>query len=98
MKMKVGTVSIIGRPNVGKSTLLNNLIGNKVSIISPKPATTRIKILGVMNEEEGQVVFIDTPGFEKSKNELGKYMLKTIYSTFEEAGGRKNSGLFEGIQ
>ncbi|HDN97870.1 MAG: GTPase Era [Candidatus Omnitrophota bacterium] len=83
--MKVGTVSIIGRPNVGKSTLLNNLIGNKVSIISPKPATTRIKILGVMNEEEGQVVFIDTPGFEKSKNELGKYMLKTIYSTFEEA-------------
>jgi len=85
MKMKVGTVSIIGRPNVGKSTLLNNLIGNKVSIISPKPATTRIKILGVMNEEEGQVVFIDTPGFEKSKNELGKYMLKTIYSTFEEA-------------
>ena len=83
--MKVGTVSIIGRPNVGKSTLLNNLVGSKVSIISSKPATTRIKILGILNDEEGQIIFIDTPGFEKSKNELGKYMLKTIYSSMQEA-------------
>jgi len=83
--MKVGTVSIIGRPNVGKSTLLNNLLGSKVSITSSKPATTRIKILGILSDEEGQIIFIDTPGFEKSKNELGKYMLKTIYSSMQEA-------------
>jgi len=82
--MKSGFVSIIGRPNVGKSTLLNNLLNKKVSIVSSKPATTRLKILGILTEERGQIIFVDTPGFEKPKNELGKFMLKTIFSSIDE--------------
>lgn len=82
--MKCGYVTILGKPNVGKSTLLNTLLGRKISIVSPKPATTRIKVIGVYTSNEGQIIFIDTPGFEEGKNELGKYMLKSIYSSLEE--------------
>lgn len=73
-----GFVSIIGKPNVGKSTLLNRLIQQKVSIVSPKPQTTRNKILGILNQDNYQIIFIDTPGIHKSNNKLDEYMDKTI--------------------
>lgn len=76
--MKSGFVTIIGKPNVGKSTLLNHLIGEKVSIVSPKPQTTRNKILGIYNDDQYQIVFIDTPGMHKSHNKLDEYMEKSI--------------------
>ncbi|MCX7917975.1 MAG: GTPase Era [bacterium] len=82
--MRCGYVTIIGKPNTGKSTLLNTILRHKVSIVSPKPATTRIKVIGIYNSDEGQIIFIDTPGFEEGKNELGKFMLKSIYSSLEE--------------
>lgn len=71
-----GFVAIIGRPNAGKSTLLNNLVGQKVAIVSDKPQTTRNRIQGVMTEERGQVVFLDTPGIHKPKHRLGEYMVE----------------------
>lgn len=76
--MKSGFVAIIGKPNVGKSTLLNRIIGEKVSIVSPKPQTTRNKILGILNEKDYQIIFIDTPGMHKSHNKLDEYMEKSI--------------------
>jgi GTP-binding protein Era len=82
--MKCGYVTILGKPNVGKSTLLNTILNQKISIVSPKPATTKIKVIGIYNDEKGQIIFIDTPGFEEGKNELGKFMLKSIYSSLEE--------------
>ena len=81
---KSGFVSIIGRPNVGKSTLLNNIIGEKISIISDKPQTTRNQILLVHSEENLQVVFLDTPGMQMPKNKLGEYMLKISKKASEE--------------
>lgn len=81
---KSGFVTVIGRPNVGKSTLLNHIIGEKISIISDKPQTTRNKIQLVYTEEEAQVVFIDTPGVQMPKNKLGDYMLKISKSTLDE--------------
>lgn len=72
--MKSGFVTILGKPNVGKSTLLNKILGEKVSIVSPKPQTTRNKILGILNEPEYQIIFIDTPGKHSIKNKLDKYM------------------------
>lgn len=74
MKFKSGFVAIIGRPNVGKSTLLNDLIGEKISIISDKPQTTRNQIKCIYTDENMQVVFVDTPGIQKPKNALGEYM------------------------
>lgn len=76
--MKSGFVAILGEPNVGKSTLLNSILKEKVSIVSPKPQTTRNKILGIYNDEESQIVFIDTPGIHNSKNKLDDYMSKAI--------------------
>lgn len=76
--MKSGFVAILGEPNVGKSTLLNSILKEKVSIVSPKPQTTRNKILGIYNDEDSQIVFIDTPGIHKSKNKLDDYMSKAI--------------------
>ena len=73
-EMKSGFVSLIGRPNVGKSTLMNQLIGQKIAITSAKPQTTRNRILTVFTDERGQIVFLDTPGIHKAKNKLGKYM------------------------
>ena len=76
--MKSGFVAILGQPNVGKSTLLNSLLKEKVSIVSPKPQTTRNKILGIYNDEDCQIVFIDTPGIHNSQNKLDEYMNKSI--------------------
>ncbi len=73
---KSGFVAVIGRPNVGKSTLMNNLIGQKVAIMSDKPQTTRNKIMGVLTQDDAQILFIDTPGMHKPKHKLGEYMLK----------------------
>lgn len=81
---KSGFITVIGRPNVGKSTLLNRIIGEKISIISDKPQTTRNKIQLVYTEEEAQIVFLDTPGIQMPKNKLGEYMLKISRSTLEE--------------
>lgn len=82
---KSGYVGIVGIPNVGKTTLLNALIGQKIAIISPKPQTTRGKILGIMSESGMQAVFLDTPGFHKPKNKLGENMLKAVNETIGEA-------------
>jgi GTP-binding protein Era len=81
---KSGFVTVIGRPNVGKSTLLNTILGEKVSIISDKPQTTRNKIQCVYTEENLQIVFLDTPGIHNPKNKLGEYMVKMSRSTLEE--------------
>ena len=78
MAFKSGFVSILGKPNVGKSTLLNKLLHQKVSIVSPKPQTTRNSITGILNGDDYQVVFLDTPGIHKSKNKLDSYMQKEI--------------------
>lgn len=78
---KSGFISLVGRPNVGKSTVMNYLIGEKVSIVSNKPQTTRTKISGIYNDEESQIVFVDTPGMQSPRNKLGKYMLKASKSS-----------------
>lgn len=80
MKYKFGYIAILGRPNAGKSTLVNNLVGEKVAIVSPKPQTTRNNILGIFTKENYQLVLIDTPGIHKSKNALDKYMMKNVRS------------------
>jgi len=82
--MKSGFVSIIGRPNVGKSTLLNNIIGKKIAITSNKPQTTRNIIQGIYNEEDTQIVFVDTPGIHKPKHKLGNYLNKQSYMMIED--------------
>ena len=79
-----GFVSIIGRPNVGKSTFLNYCLGQKVSIISPKPQTTRNVINGIYTNDEAQIIFIDTPGIHKPKHELGEYMNKQAFRSIKD--------------
>ena len=79
-----GFVAIIGRPNVGKSTLMNHLIGQKIAITSNKPQTTRNKIQTVYTCDEGQIVFLDTPGINRAKNKLGNYMLKAAEGTLRD--------------
>ncbi|QFT89892.1 GTPase Era [Bacillus sp. THAF10] len=81
---KSGFVSIIGRPNVGKSTFLNRVIGQKIAIMSDKPQTTRNKIQGVYTEDNAQIVFIDTPGIHKPKHKLGDFMMKVAQNTLKE--------------
>jgi GTP-binding protein Era len=83
--MKVGYVALIGRPNVGKSTLLNTLLGQKVAIISDKPQTTRISILGIKTTETGQIIFIDNPGIHKPLHTLNKRMMNFVYSALQTA-------------
>ena len=83
-KFYSGFVSLIGRPNVGKSTLMNYLIGEKIAIISPKPQTTRNKIHAILTKPDFQVVFIDTPGIHKAKYKLDDYMVKAAETTFGE--------------
>ena len=81
---KSGFVSIIGRPNVGKSTFLNYCLGQKVSIISPKPQTTRNVIQGIYTNDDVQIIFIDTPGIHKPKHELGEYMNKSAFKSIKD--------------
>lgn len=81
---KSGFVTIIGRPNVGKSTLMNQIIGQKIAIMSDKPQTTRNKIHGVYTTEQAQIVFLDTPGIHKPQSKLGDYMMKVAQSTLGE--------------
>ena len=83
-KFKSGFVALIGRPNVGKSTLINNILHQKISIISPKPQTTRNRIQGIYTTEEEQVIFIDTPGVHKPKHQLGEFMNKESLSTLSD--------------
>ena len=80
---KSGFVSLVGRPNVGKSTLLNTLVGEKVAIISPKPQTTRNQIIGIHNGKHHQVVFVDTPGIHKPRTRLGEYMDKSVQDALQ---------------
>src|SRR5215211_315059 len=75
-KRHSGFVALIGRPNVGKSTLLNRLAGEKLAIVSPKPQTTRNRIMGVVTREEGQIAFLDTPGIHPARGELNRYMVE----------------------
>lgn len=82
--IKSGFISIIGRPNVGKSTLLNQFVGRKIAIVSDKPQTTRNRILGILTTEDAQAVFIDTPGIHKPRHKLGAYMTKLAQKTLEE--------------
>lgn len=82
--MKSGFVSIVGRPNVGKSTLMNTIIGEKIAIVSEKPQTTRNRIQGIHTCDEGQIVFVDTPGIHKPKHLLGEYMVRVSTRTLEE--------------
>lgn len=82
--MKSGTVAVVGRANAGKSTLINVIVGEKVAIVSPKPQTTRDRILGILTTQEYQIVFEDTPGFYKSTTELNKKMQKTARKTAKD--------------
>ena len=81
---KSGFVTLIGRPNVGKSTLMNHLIGQKIAITSDKPQTTRNRIQTVFTDERGQIIFLDTPGIHKAKNKLGEYMVSVAEHTLKE--------------
>jgi GTPase len=81
---KSGFISIIGRPNVGKSTFLNRVIGQKIAIMSDKPQTTRNKVQGVLTTDESQMIFIDTPGIHKPKHKLGDFMMKIAQNTLKE--------------
>lgn len=81
---KSGFISIVGRPNVGKSTLLNSLLGEKIAIISDKPQTTRNRILGIVNQPDAQMVFIDTPGIHKPMHKMNEAMVKTALATYDE--------------
>ena len=83
--MKSGFVSIVGRPNAGKSTLINTIIGEKIAIVSDKAHTTRNNIQGIYNDDDSQIIFIDTPGIHKPKQTLGKYMNKQVFYSLEDA-------------
>lgn len=83
-EFRSGFVTLVGRPNVGKSTLLNNIVGQKIAIMSDKPQTTRNKIQGVFTHQDYQIIFIDTPGIHKPKHKLGEYMVKQAQSALGE--------------
>jgi GTP-binding protein Era len=84
-KKKCGFVAILGRPNVGKSTLLNRLIGEKLAGVSPKPQTTRLVIRGILTRPQGQIIFLDTPGFHKPHDRLGDWMVGEVLKSLEGA-------------
>src|SRR5215204_2851419 len=79
-----GFVAVIGRPNVGKSTLLNRLLGQKIAITSPKPQTTRDQLLGILTLENAQILFLDTPGIHKPQHQLGEHMVKVATETIDD--------------
>ena len=87
LKFKSGFIALIGRPNAGKSTLLNRLLGQKLAIISSKPQTTRNRILGIKNLPQGQIIFLDTPGIHRSQSRLNQAMVKTALATYREVDG-----------
>ena len=80
-----GFVAVIGRPNVGKSTLMNQTVGQKVAIVSPKPQTTRNRILGILTREDAQVIFVDTPGLHRARHKLGQVMVATASAAIPDA-------------
>ena len=80
-----GFVAVIGRPNVGKSTLVNRLVGQKVAIVSPKPQTTRSRILAILTREDAQVIFVDTPGLHRPRHKLGEVMVATATRAVPDA-------------
>ncbi len=80
-----GFIAVVGRPNVGKSTLLNRLLGQKIAITSPKPQTTRDQLLGILTREDAQLLFMDTPGIHQPKHKLGEYMVAVAEETIEDA-------------
>jgi GTPase len=82
-----GFVAIVGRPNVGKSTLLNRLLGQKIAIVSPKPQTTRNRITGIRTRSDSQVLYVDTPGLHQPRGKLGEFMVATITQALEEVDG-----------
>ncbi len=82
--MKSGFISLVGRPNVGKSTLLNDILKKKVSIVSSKPQTTRNMVQGIYNDDDTQIVFVDTPGIHKPNHKLGKVLNKGAYQSFDD--------------
>ena len=84
MEYKSGFVAVIGRPNVGKSTLINRIVGQKVAITSDKPQTTRSRIQCILTDDDAQIIFLDTPGIHKPKFKLGEYMLKAAEGTLKE--------------
>ena len=102
---RTGFIAIVGRPNVGKSTLLNALLGEKIAIVSKKPQTTRNRITGILTRGEDQFVFLDTPGMHKPRTKLGDYMVKSITSAIADVdaailvveAGSKPSAVEEGI-
>ncbi|MGZ4810183.1 MAG: GTPase Era, partial [Thermoanaerobaculia bacterium] len=84
-KPRFGTVALVGRPNAGKSTLLNRILGQKVSIVSNKPQTTRNRIVGILNDPRGQIAFLDTPGIHKPLHKLNVRMMDHVKASFGEA-------------
>src|SRR3990167_4720233 len=87
VKTRCGMVSIVGRPNVGKSTLLNRIVGEKIAIVSRVPQTTRNRVRGIYNDERGQIVFIDTPGLHVGKDQLDKLMNQNASGSMDDVDG-----------
>lgn len=81
---KAGFIAIIGRPNVGKSTMLNKMVGEKLAAVSDKPQTTRTRILAILNRNKTQMIFLDTPGFHRPKTQLGSYMVKVVSDSIKD--------------